>query len=301
MSPANRQNRTLLYLLIIILLIFNLGLFYLWQKGKEERELANKQNTELEAELQRKANAIAAAESLLAQYQQDSATMAENNQQMSDELAKKKSEIARLTYLLKKEKYANKQTVSELEDKLSDLTNKLAILEEENARLKEYSDSLQNENKTLYGENTQLALEGKKLKNLAARLTTSEIKVETVKKQFLTGKEATTVRASRVKAFKINFSIAENNIAEAGPRKVYIKVTGPQGTTMQNHGQGGVVDLAEGKSTKFSYSTEVLYENGNKEVAGMVWEPSKKLTAGKYTVQLYTEGYLMGSSALTLR
>ena len=89
MSPANRQNRTLLYLLIIILLIFNLGLFYLWQKGKEERELANKQNTELEAELQRKANAIAAAESLLAQYQQDSATMAENNQQMSDELGMK--------------------------------------------------------------------------------------------------------------------------------------------------------------------------------------------------------------------
>ena len=42
MSPANRQNRTLLYLLIIILLIFNLGLFYLWQKGKEERDSQQK-------------------------------------------------------------------------------------------------------------------------------------------------------------------------------------------------------------------------------------------------------------------
>lgn len=301
MTHSNRQNRALLYILIIILIIFNLGLFYLWQKGKEERELAHKQNTELEAENQRKANAIAAAEALLKQYQADSATMAENNQTMSDELAKKKSEIARLTYLLKKEKYSKQQTIADLEDKLGDLTQKLAILEEENEKLKAYNDSLQNENKTLYGENTQLALEGQKLKNLAARLTTSEIKVETVKKQFLTGKEATTVRANRVKAFKINFNIAENNIAEAGPRKVYVKVTGPEGTTMQNPGQGGVVDLAEGKSTKFSYATEVVFENETKEVAGMVWSPSKKLTPGKYTVQLFTEGYLMGSSALTLR
>ena len=65
--------------------------------------------------------------------------------------------------------------------------------------------------------------------------------------------------------------------------------------------KGGVVDLAEGKSTKFSYATEVVFENETKEVAGMVWSPSKKLTPGKYTVQLFTEGYLMGSSALTLR
>ena len=301
MSQQDKKNKTLLYIIILILFIVNIGLFYMWQMGKKDRNVLSQEKTTLQNTVKEKDATIAAAEALLAQYREDSAAMAANNVQMSDEMARKSSEIARLTYLLKKEKYASQDMIDALNSKLEDLNSQLVALKEENARLRDNNDSLLSVNQGLYGENTKLSLEGKRLKNLAARLSTSEIKVEPIKKQFLTGKETTTIKASRVKGFKINFSVAENNIAEPGDRDVFIKVTGPEGITLTNEGQGGIVELADGKSAKYSYKTKIIFENNTLESPDITWEPNKKLTPGKYVIQLYTEGYLMGSAGINLR
>lgn len=301
MTTQDKKNKTLLYIIILILFFVNIGLFYMWQTGKKDRVVLLEDKTALQNTVRDRNATIAAAEALLEQYQQDSAEMAANNIKMSDEMARKSSEIARLTYLLKKEKYASQDMIDALNGKLSDLNNQLLALKEENMRLRDNNDSLLSVNQDLYGENTKLSVEGTRLKNLAARLSASEIKVEPIRTQFLTGKETTTVKASRVKGFKINFSVAENNIAEPGDRDVYVKVTGPEGLTLNNEGQGGVVALADGKSAKYSYKTNIIFENNTLESPDIVWEPNKKLTPGKYVVQLFTEGYLMGSAGITLR
>jgi hypothetical protein len=273
----------------------------MWQTGKKDRGVSIEEKTALQNTVKDRDATIAAAEALLEQYHQDSAEMAANNIKISDEMARKSSEIARLTYLLKKEKYASQDMIDALNGKLSDLNKQLLALKEENVRLRDNNDSLLSVNQGLYGENTKLSLEGTRLKNLAARLSASEIKVEPIKNQFLTGKETTTVKASRVKGFKINFSVAENKIAEPGDRDVFVKVTGPEGLTLNNEGQGGVVELADGKSAKYSYKTKIIFENNTLESPDIVWQPNKKLTPGKYVVQLFTEGYLMGSAGITLR
>lgn len=301
MTQQDKKNKTLLYVIILILLLVNVSLFYMWQSGKKEKNQLTQDKTLLETGIKERDKTIAAAEALLEQYRQDSADMAANNVKMSDEMARKSSEIARLTYLLKKEKYASQDMIDALQGKLDNLNAELVALREENQRLRDNNDSLLSVNQNLYGENTKLALEGRKLKNLAARLSTADIKVEPIKKQFLTGKETTTVKASRVKGFKINFSIAENNVAEPGDREVFIKVTGPEGTTIMSEGQGGIVELSDGKSAKFSYKTKVVFENTVLETPEIKWEPNKKLTPGTYNIQLYTEGYLMGSASITLR
>ncbi len=301
MSQQDKKNKTLLYIIILILFMVNIGLFYMWQNGKKDRNALSAEKTTLENTVKQKNSVIAAAESLLEEYRKDSIEMAQNNMAMSDAMARKSSEIARLTYLLKKEKYASQDMIDALKVKMDSLNSELIALKEENARLRDNNDSLLSVNQNLYGENTKLSLEGRRLKNLAARLTTSEIKVEPIKKQFLTGKETTTVKASRVKGFKINFSIAENKLAEPGDREVFIKVTGPEGITLANEGQGGIVELADGKSAKYSYKTSIVFENNTTESPDIKWEPSKKLSPGKYVIQLFTEGYLMGSAAINLR
>jgi hypothetical protein len=301
MNPQDRNNKSILYVIILILLIFNLGLFYLWQTGKTQNNKLANSNKSLEASVSDKNKAIAAAEALLEQYKSDSMTMAKNNQQISSELAKSSGEIARLTFLLKKNDKNSQGIIAELNVQIKQLGEKLARLENENAELKTRNTELKSINMDLNSENNSLSAEKQKLKTLAARLTSSEIRVETLKKQFITRKETNTNRAKGVEALRISFSLVENKIAQKGEREIFIKITGPEGTTLMNEGQGGIADLMDGKSVKYSYKTTVVFENEAKQIPATIWKPTKKLTTGKYTIELYTEGYLMGSSAIDLK
>jgi uncharacterized protein YxeA len=46
------KNKSILYIIILILLVFNLGLFYLWQAGKGEKNAAVKVNEEMSATIE---------------------------------------------------------------------------------------------------------------------------------------------------------------------------------------------------------------------------------------------------------
>jgi hypothetical protein len=121
-----------------------------------------------------------------------------------------------------------------------------------------------------------------------------------LKKKWLTGKETGTLKASAVEAFRISFSINDNNVAEAGEKTLFVKITGPEGVTLANGGQGGQFDF-DGKSSKYTYKLTTVFENDLKPVQPTVWKPESQLKPGKYTVEIYSEGYKMGSTVLDLK
>ncbi len=299
-NQQDRNNKSILYAIIAILLLFNIGLFYLWQSGNSKRDELTQANTALGSTIKQKESMIAAAEAMISQYKSDSITMSEANKSVSRELAAKNNEIARLTFELRKSGTNSKAIMAELQLKLADMAKRLAELERENVELKEKNETLNKENAELNTQNNVLSKEGKRLKGLASRIQSSEIRVETLKKQWITRKETNTNRAKDVEALRISFNLAENKIAEAGERVIFVKITGPEGITL-NSGDGGIADLLDGKSTKYSYKTTVVYEKDSKQVPATVWKPTNKLTKGKYTIELYTEGYLMGSSVIDLK
>lgn len=299
-NQQDRNNKSILYAIIAILLLFNIGLFYLWQSGNSKRDELTNVNSALGATIKQKESMIAAADAMISQYKSDSITMSEANKSVSRELAAKNNEIARLTFELRKSGANSKAIMAELQLKLADMAKRLAELERENVELKVKNENLNKENAELNTQNNVLSKEGKRLKSLASRIQSSEIRVETLKKQWITRKETNTNRAKDVEALRISFNLAENKIAEAGERSIFVKITGPEGITL-NSGDGGIADLLDGKSTKYSYKTTVVYEKDSKQVPATVWKPTNKLTKGKYTIELFTEGYLLGSSVIDLK
>ena len=47
MSQQDKKNKTLLYIIILILFIVNIGLFYMWQMGKKDRNVLSQEKTSL--------------------------------------------------------------------------------------------------------------------------------------------------------------------------------------------------------------------------------------------------------------
>ena len=167
-NQQDRNNKSILYAIIAILLLFNIGLFYLWQSGNSKRDELTNANSALGATIKQKESMIAAADAMIAQYKSDSITMSEANKSISRELAAKNNEIARLTFELRKSGSNSKAIMAELQSKLSDMAKRLAELERENVELKEKNENLNKENAELNTQNNVLSKEGNRFKSLAS-------------------------------------------------------------------------------------------------------------------------------------
>ena len=112
------------------------------------------------------------------------------------------------------------------------------------------------------------------------------------------GSDRATDRSSRVTYFVATLTLAQNELAERGPIRVYVSVKDPNGIILLNNSS---TDFSyNGESMTASASREVDYEGDDLEVSIYVKEMSD-LGKGIYTVEAYTEKAFLGRSELMLR
>jgi hypothetical protein len=112
------------------------------------------------------------------------------------------------------------------------------------------------------------------------------------------GSDRVTDRSSRVTYFVATLSLVENQIAERGPIRVYVRVKDPNGIILLNNSS---TDFTVGGETMTaSASREVDYEGEDVELSIYVKDMSD-LGKGIYTVEAYTEKAFLGRSELMLR
>jgi hypothetical protein len=106
--------------------------------------------------------------------------------------------------------------------------------------------------------------------------------------------EATTKARNAVQAVS-SFTIAENDIAEAGPRTLYLQITDPSGKVLQGRSGGsdnGVV---------YSAKREVQYGNKALDVSIYYDFNGEEPIPGSYKVKIYCDGSVIGTDAFSLK
>ena len=112
------------------------------------------------------------------------------------------------------------------------------------------------------------------------------------------GSDKVTNRSSRVKYLVATLSLVENEIAERGPVRIYVRVKDPEGLILLNNAS---TDFTVGGETlSASASREIDYEGQEVEVSIYVKDVGE-FTKGIYTVEAYTTKALLGRSELMLR
>ena len=112
------------------------------------------------------------------------------------------------------------------------------------------------------------------------------------------GSDRATDRSSRVTYFVATLSLVENQIAERGPIRVYVRVKDPNGIILLNNSS---TDFTVGGETlTASASREVDYEGEDVELSIYVKDVGE-LGKGIYTVEAYTNKSFLGRSELMLR
>lgn len=297
-DPVNKVDRNKVYFLIfVIIALLGVNAYLYFQDKKQssrfvtvstEKDRLNLEVEKIEAELD-KVNAL--------------------NVTLSDKLEEEhklaRDKIAELKVALQKGKLtqgdldqAQKQ-ISALKEFVRNYNDQIKNLEKENSYLKSERDSFKTTSEVIAQKAEELE---KQNENLNAKvkvgeiLKTSSINI-TAYKVKSNGKLVLATKASVANKFVVNFTIASNDLAEKGLRKIYLRVFDPAGNLIANDND---FFEANGQQMQFSNKIQVSYNNDDTTFT-IDWTNPKEFLKGTYSVILYCDGFEMGKAQIILK
>lgn len=112
------------------------------------------------------------------------------------------------------------------------------------------------------------------------------------------GKLVETSRSRNTDAFRVNFTIAKNEISEQGERNVYIQIVDLKGNTIAKKGK---ITLFNNTEVNYSDKTTVNYVNEPIEIISLVEVNRDNILDGVYTVNIFVENRFAGASQISLK
>lgn len=117
-------------------------------------------------------------------------------------------------------------------------------------------------------------------------------------KVYKSGKVKETTRARRASRLATCATIAKNPLAQPGTREVYVRITTSDNTVLAAQGEEEKSFEFNGQPLIYSAKAEVDYQNENMMVC--VNFDKEDFAKGEYTVEMFTEGYKIGESKVSL-
>ncbi|MCX6310470.1 MAG: hypothetical protein NT084_02420 [Bacteroidetes bacterium] len=180
-------------------------------------------------------------------------------------------------------------------DSLNQLNNKLI------ADKKQVLGQLDNEK----AHSQQISDEKDKLKgriDRAAVLSTLNVKSTGIKISRGGKKDTETNKASKVDKIRVTFDIGDNDLTIAGPHDIYIRIITPDAQELTQEKNAAHQFSFGGSTSYFCAKKTIDYQNQPMSV--LVLCPKAKdedtLAAGKYIIEIYSDGVMIGTTTLTL-
>ncbi len=302
-TPEKSNSRKiLLTALIAILVALNGVLFYLNIKERDKNKALTQNNQTVEAE---KDATLAKLDSLEQEYDKRIAEIqklggdVESLQKVKEQLEKDKVTMRNATAGERK-KYI--EQIKKYEQMLVAKDEEIVVLKQQN--------------ETLYGENTELKTKQVKLsdslnnidaqkRELAEKVRVGgQLKAENLKINVLNekGKERDggEYKSKRIDRIKILFDVAENRISESGTHTVYMRLVEPDGAAVFDMATGGGTFTYDGKETFYTAKKDILYDKTRQQV-DFVFAKGTPYKEGKHIVELYADGFQIGSGSFVVK
>lgn len=209
---------------------------------------------------------------------------------------------------LKSVRKRNDKAVRELKDRVEGYEELLVLKDAE-------IEKLQSVNKELFSENRSLKTKQNVLNDSINRLSknkddlqskvdlASQLKAENVVVMAVNskGKERESpFRNRQIETLKVEFNIAENKVAPIEGKKIMIRVIDENGQPIFNVDKGSGTFTVDGKEEFYTASQDILYDN-TKQKLTFLYEKGSDYASGNYTVEIFTDGYKMGTMQFSVK
>ena len=200
-----------------------------------------------------------------------------------------------------KDMAASRAKIKKLEGEISTLKGivrhyleEIKRLGEENAGLKQEIAQVQQKNQQLSTQVTQATASNEQLTQtvkLAKKLNITGLSLNAYNKK---GKKEKNITKAR--QLGVHFTVSPNSTAAPGMKTFYLRIISPEGSLLS----GGGSFTIDGQSVQATASRNLEYANEEMS-ASIYWDVNTTLTPGDYTVEVFCDGYRLGSRRIALR
>ncbi len=222
-----------------------------------------------------------------------------------EELQKAKAEVDRE---LSRSNQRNSKSIKELKDRVEGYEELLKLKDEEIDKLKSVNKELFTENRSLKTTQNKLSDSINRLSSTKQELASkvaiaSQLKAENVSVMAVNekGKERESPFKNRqLQKLKVEFNLAENNVAPIEGKKIVVRVIDENGQVIFDVAKGSGPFIVNGKEEFYTASQEILFDN-TKQKLTYYYEKGSDYASGNYTIEIYTDGYKMGSAQFSVK
>ncbi|MFL0160862.1 hypothetical protein [Aquirufa salirivi] len=193
--------------------------------------------------------------------------------------------------------------IVELKKQNGILTENNQVLTTQNQSLNSENTGLKTENKTLVDTLSEVTAKNKELArkvSIAAALKAQSLRVLSVSSK---GKEAEKSRfnGKKIEKLKITFNLASNPITKLENKTIFVRMLDADGAIVSDEAAGSGKFTQDGKEMVYTSKQVVTYSNNNQAVdvfysrGGVAYKP------GKYTIELYSEGFAIGTGGFEVK
>jgi archaellum component FlaC len=296
-KKSNQKYAIIIALLSIVIIIQFVNSYFNRQERDELRVEKSSTEEELASTMQRLDEISTELDKRIAEIEELGGDISE--------LTKAKEEIENE---LKRTRRANGQVIKELKDRVEGYELLLRNKDEEIEKLKNVNQELMTENVTLKTEKNVLGDSINRLTQTKEELVSkvviaSQLKAENVKIVALNdrGRERESpFRNRQVGKLKIDFNLAENNVAPIEGKKIMIRIIDENGQVLFDVARGSGTFIYNRKEEFYTASQEILFDNTRQKLT-YIYDKGSDYAAGNYTLEIYCDEYRIGSGQFAVK
>ncbi|GCC53378.1 hypothetical protein SanaruYs_36210 [Chryseotalea sanaruensis] len=293
----NNKNIIFIALLILIIVVQSVKIF-----------LDAQDKVELKAENETTEQELASTMQRLTEIQQELDTKIAEIEKLGGDVTELQRAKADVEKQLRIKTKATGNLIAELRSKVEGYEELLELKDEEIEKLKNVNKELLSENTTLKTQKNKLGDSINRLEQKATELASkvtiaSQLKAENFKIVAVSDRNRereSPFRVRQIAKLKVEFSLAENNVAPIEGKKIMIRVVDQNGQVLFDVNKGSGTFIFQGKEEFFTASQEILFDNSKQRLT-FVYDKGSDYAEGNYILEVYTDDYLMGRGAFEVK
>jgi len=192
--------------------------------------------------------------------------------------------------------------IQRYKDKVSGYEELLNLQDEKIKKLEELNKELLSENTNLKSEKNQLNDSISELRDnreeleskvaLASQLKAENIEIIAINKR---GRERDDkeYKPRHIEKLKIQFNLAENNVAQPEGKEIILRVINPLGNALFDVATGSGSFMIDGKEMFYTAKQEILFDNTQQKLS-FIYDRGEEYEEGVYKLELYADDYVIG-------
>ena len=288
--PAEKKLKIVMIALSAVVVVLAGVLAFIWWQKSSLIDDLNLEKEELTAQM--------------IDLQNDYASLSSDYDTINSQLDSSREEVSQLIERIKKTEATNRSMIRKYEKELGTLRSimrnyivQIDSLNTANKKLKADAAAARREAAESRKQSEQLSKEVESLSGQVA--VGAVIKARGIRLEAYNSSDKVTDRSSRVTRMIVSLSLVENDLAQEGPVRVYVRVKDPNGILLTNSTQR-TFNVNGGEPMICSASREVDYVGKEVDMAIYINE-IPAFEKGIYTVEAYTSQTKLGEAELMLR